>query len=196
MPRSKQIREKRSQGGPGSRKHGIERGESFIPPTATRPRQTPAAGPNFGFKPELLTKKLSSEQLITLSDTLPPTPAPPKDFLKHVSGNPQTPVRQLLKPFLEYENVLRGYLAQKPDHEFVADNTVNLVDVFGDENEPVLIRGRDLGEETQVEKDRYLMELKEDERKKNGAPALVGSLEEFKGNFGIFSEGCLANMGE
>lgn len=116
--------------------------------------------------------------------------------MKHVSGNPQTPVRTLLKPFLEHENVLRAYLAQKPDHEFVADNTVNLVDVFGDGNEPVLIKGRGLETETQEEKDRYLMELKGEERKGDGQPALVASLEEFKANFGVFSEACLANLGE
>lgn len=180
----------------GHRKRTIERGESFIPRAATRPCQNPGTS---GIDPSSdpnLAKKLSAEQIVALPDALPSTPIPPKDFLKHVAGNPQTPIRQLLKPYLEYENVLRGYLAQKPYHEFVADNTVNLVDVFGDGNKPVVIRSRDLQNETAEEKEKYLMELKENERKKNGTPALVGSLDEFKANFGVFSEGCLTNMGE
>ena len=101
-----------------------------------------------------ISKKLATVQLETgpLPTTLPEIPVPPKEFLKYVAQNKDQPVRELLKPFVQYENVLRRYLAQDPEHEFVKDNTVNLVSIFEDDNGSELtIRERDMKSETPEE---------------------------------------------
>lgn len=93
-----------------------------------------------------------------LPTTLPTLPAPPAQFLNHLAGNRHLPIRQVLEPYLEYETVVRQYLAQAPDHEFVKDNTVNLLSVFdGDNAKELVIQARDMPQETPEEKQRYVL---------------------------------------
>ncbi|KAG0637417.1 hypothetical protein HOY80DRAFT_972987 [Tuber brumale] len=130
---------------------------------------------------------------VPLPERLPELPVPPAKFLHHLQANPGVPVRQLLEPFTEYETALRAYFAQAPDHQFVKGD-VNLVSLFEDGNDSLLkIRGRKLDESPEEQK-RYVMPLSEKDRKSNGEPALVSSLEDFKKNFAIFSEGALMNL--
>ncbi|CAZ82771.1 unnamed protein product [Tuber melanosporum] len=130
---------------------------------------------------------------VPLPDRLPELPVPPTKFLHHVEANPGVPVRQLLEPFIEYETALRAYFAQAPDHQFVKGD-VNLISLFEDGNDSLLkIRGRKLDESPEEQK-RYVMPLGEKDRKSDGEPALVSSLENFKKNFAIFSEGALMNL--
>ena len=92
---------------------------------------------------------------IPLPEKLPQLPVAPEQFIKHVNGNPHISVRELLKPFREYESVLRAYFAQAPDHEFVKDNCVNLIDVFADANDVLYIQRRNLQGESSEERNRY-----------------------------------------
>ncbi|TGZ78192.1 ankyrin [Ascodesmis nigricans] len=178
----------RSDNYAGIFKRSITRGDSFVPPPATRLRISNGSS-------DSSAPAASLDQLASLPTSLPATPTAPKDFLKHVGGNPQVPVRELLQPYIEHENVLRAYLAQKPDHEFVASNTVNLVNVFDDDNAGFLkVRARELEKESIQEKERYIIPLTPEERKISGEPALVQSLDEFRKNFAIFTEGSLANL--
>lgn len=87
-----------------------------------------------------------------LPTVLPELPASPKEFLNYLSKNKDVPMRQLMEPFLEYEAVVRQYLAQAPDHEWVKENTVNLLSVFEDGNASELtVRPRDIEKETAEE---------------------------------------------
>lgn len=140
--------------------------------------------------------KTSQRELSPLPDVLPEVPAPPSEFLKHVAANPDTPVRELMKPYLAYEKAIRGYLAQDPEHEFVSDNTVGLLSVYEDGNKPGLaVRARNLEAETQEENDKYIMPLKPEDRKKSGEMTIVEDLAKFRDNFSVFTEGALQNLG-
>lgn len=92
---------------------------------------------------------------VPLPTELPSLPVHSSQFIKHVNGNPHLSVRELVRPYREHESVLRVFFAQAPDHEFVADNTVNLVDVFGDGGHGLKLQRRDVALETQEERDKY-----------------------------------------
>ena len=73
--------------------------------------------------------------------------------MNYLAKNKDIPMRDLMKPFLKYEAVVRQYLAQAPDHEWVKENTVNLLSVFEDGNAPALtVRARDIEQESAEEK--------------------------------------------
>ncbi|KAL7276030.1 hypothetical protein RUND412_000999 [Rhizina undulata] len=136
----------------------------------------------------------SSEETIPLPSELPELPVPPSEFLDYVNKNPDVPIRELLQPFLAYESVLRAYFAQDPDNALVKGH-IGLISLFENNNAAFAkIRARDFAAETTEEKERYVMPLKDEDRKANGAPSIVGSLEEFRKNFNIFTEGSLLNL--
>lgn len=117
-----------------------------------------------------------------------------KDFIPYLTKNPNTPIEQLLEPYKLYEGALRKIYAQQPEHDLVQDGTVNLIPIFAGHEKEVTIRARSLATETEEEQSKYIMSLAKDERKENGAPAIVTSLKEFKRNFSIFSESSLADL--
>ncbi|KAL7272073.1 hypothetical protein RUND412_005133 [Rhizina undulata] len=136
----------------------------------------------------------SSEETIPLPSELPELPVSASEFLDYVNKNPDVPIRELLQPFLAYESVLRSYFAQDPDNALVKGH-IGLISLFENDNAAFAkIRARDLATETTEEKERYVMPLKDEDRKANGAPAIVGSLEEFRKNFTIFTESSLLNL--
>jgi hypothetical protein len=94
---------------------------------------------------------------VPLPKELPPLPVASSQFLQHVTANPHVPVRELLEPYREYESTLRAYFAQDPEHEFVRDDTVNLVDVFGEHSTAVRVERRDLEGEASEVRDRYVL---------------------------------------
>lgn len=117
------------------------------------------------------------------------------DFIPYLSKNPTTPIAELLEPYKAYESELRKVYAQQPDHEAVKDGKVNLVPLFGEEHEAELkVRARSIDTETDDEKSRYLMTLKDEDRKLNGAPAVVSSFKDFQQNFNLFSESSLTDL--
>ena len=124
--------------------------------------------------------------------TIPKTPVPSKEFVSYLAEHPNTPVRELLKPFTEYEDALRRVFATQPDHKEIQDHFANLVPLFGG-NEDLRIRARDLEKESEKEKQNYIMPLKDEERKANGEMAIVDK-QEFMKNFAIFSESALQNL--
>jgi hypothetical protein len=133
---------------------------------------------------------------VPLPDILPETPTAPADFLQHLAGNPQLSAREAVAPYVQHEAALRAFFAQAPDHPFVASNTVNLVDLYAnDGHADICARERNLETEAKEEKDRFVMELQPEQRKKTGDRVLVPTLKEFQKNFAIFTEGALANLG-
>lgn len=126
---------------------------------------------------------------------LPDVPAKHADFIEYVAAHLGTPMPELLQPYKDYDNELRKAFAQQPGHAAVQDDMGNLTPMFNTRHESeVKIRARDPDAETQGERDTYIMPLRPEERKANGSPAIVQSMQEFKTNFAIFSESSLADM--
>lgn len=89
---------------------------------------------------------------IPLPAELPPVPVPPAQFLQHVAANPHVPIRELVKPFRDYETSLRAYFAQAPEHDFVKDNLTNLIDVYGGPTAVPVLQG--VAAQSQEERDK------------------------------------------
>ncbi|KAK0126771.1 hypothetical protein ONS95_008352 [Cadophora gregata] len=117
-----------------------------------------------------------------------------KDFIPYLASNSDTPIGTLLEPFKKFEGELRKVYAQQPDHELVKDGNVNLVPIFEGHEKELKIRARDLSEESDDEKAKYVMPLSDADRKPNGSPAVVSSFKDFQKNFNLFSESSLADL--
>lgn len=126
--------------------------------------------------------------------SLPILPAPQNDFLRFLAANPKKPVAELARPYREYDAKVRELFAQEPDHAALKDPYVNVLPLFDGHTENVKIRARDLDSDTAEEKERYIMQLKDEDRKPNGSTAVVQSFKEFQNNFNVFSELSLADL--
>ncbi|KAF7937481.1 uncharacterized protein EAE98_001795 [Botrytis deweyae] len=125
---------------------------------------------------------------------LPSLPAPIKDFIPYLSQNPTKNISTIIEPYKAYESELRKVYAQQPDHEAVKDGAVNLVPIFSGHENDLKVRARDLDNESKEESEKYIMPLKDEERRPNGSPAVVGSIKDFQTNFNLFSESSLADL--
>jgi hypothetical protein len=125
---------------------------------------------------------------------LPQIPAPIKEFIPYFSQHTELSNHDLVEPFKVYENELRKIYAQQPQHEAVADGLTNLVPVFAGHESQLKIRARDLASETAEDKDKFIMPLKQKERKANGSQAVVSSFKNFQSNFNLFSESSLSDL--
>jgi hypothetical protein len=126
---------------------------------------------------------------------LPDVPVKHADFLEHVKAHPEKSIPDLVKPYNDFDAVVRKIYAQEPDHPAVTNNHLNLVPLFDSNGSTdVRIRARDLASETDDIKSKYLMPLKDEHRKPSGAPAIVSTLKEFQTHFNIFSESSLSDL--
>jgi hypothetical protein len=107
------------------------------------------------------------------STTLPPLPTNSHDeFIQYLSKNPTTPMTKLLEPYKVYDVKIRELFAQDPRNPILSEPLVNAVPVFGGGHaSDVRVRARDLKLESQEEQERYIMPLKDADRKANGSPA-------------------------
>ncbi|KKK26957.1 hypothetical protein ARAM_004358 [Aspergillus rambellii] len=127
--------------------------------------------------------------------SLPPVPAKHADFLAYLNDHPQDPLGDLLKPYNEYDAVLRRIFAQEPEHPAGAENVLNLVPLFdANGSTDVRIRARNLAAESDEAKSKYLLPLKDEARKPNGSLATVSSIRQFQTNFNLFSENSLSDL--
>ncbi|RFU35722.1 hypothetical protein B7463_g570, partial [Scytalidium lignicola] len=117
-----------------------------------------------------------------------------KDFIPYLSKHSDTPISTLVEPFKAFESELRKVYAQEPTHEAVKDGTTNLVPLFAGHEDELKIRARSLSNETEEEKSKYIMPLKDSDRKPNGAAAIVSSFKDFQQNFNLFSESSLVDL--
>ncbi|KAF7880857.1 uncharacterized protein EAF02_006748 [Botrytis sinoallii] len=117
---------------------------------------------------------------------LPSLPAPIKDFIPYLSQNPTKNISTIIEPYKAYESELRKVYAQQPDHEAVKNGAVNLVPIFSGHENDLKVRARDLENESKEESEKYIMPLKDEERRPNGSPAVT--------NFNLFSESSLADL--
>lgn len=117
-------------------------------------------------------------------------------FLARIEQLPDGPGADLdaaLRPSLDDEAELRKLFAQDKGHARLKDPHVGLVDVFNASpairttRARVVVNEEDLGA-------KYIMPLSEDQRRKEGTPAMVQSLDDFKKNWAIFTESSLSQL--
>ncbi|KAI1271374.1 ankyrin repeat protein [Xylaria sp. FL0933] len=108
-------------------------------------------------------------------------PTPPAEFLRHLSNHPQTPTRELLRPYLSFEAWLRKAFARG---DLEIDGLTNLVPVYNGHEDSFRIRTIDY---QTANREKYLMPLPDDKREEDGAPAIMTSLKEYRRNFDAFT---------
>ena len=112
------------------------------------------------------------------SITLPQLPVRHADLIQHIAKHPDAPLRELIKPFRDYEATLRQAYAQDPDAEMLKDPHVNVLPLFTGGKADVKIRARDLDDESEDENSKYIMPLSDEVRRPDGSPAVVPSFKE------------------
>ncbi|KAI9818880.1 MAG: hypothetical protein M1827_007701 [Pycnora praestabilis] len=125
---------------------------------------------------------------------LPDLPVPHKEFVPYLSSIANATVIDTLKPFQAYESKLREVFAQQPNHDALKDPHINTVPVFAGHEHDLRVRARKLDEETDGQKEKYIMPLSKKDRKPDRSPAVVQSFKDFQTNFNLFSESALVDM--
>lgn len=127
---------------------------------------------------------------------LPSLPIPLKEYIPYLQQQSRDSILsgEALKPFRAYESRLREIFAQEPDNPVLSDPHVNVVPVFSDRNDALMIKARDLDKEVPAQVDKYILPLGPKLRRPDGSPATVGSIDEFKNNFRLFSESSLVDL--
>ena len=124
---------------------------------------------------------------------LPQLPAPINRFLHQTSKcQNQEDILDTTRPYIEFESKLREVFAQQPDHSSIKQN--HLVPVFASDAPAVQVRARNPDQESNDVKDRYLLPLSDEDRKKNGSLATIKDLATFRTNFNVFSESSLIDL--
>ena len=119
-----------------------------------------------------------------------------QEFISRLQALPPGPgvsLDDVLEPALDDETQLRKLFATERQHDRLADPHVGLVDVFDAPDVIRTTRARIVQGPDDLSA-RYAMPLDEAKRRKEGAPCMVASLEEFKKNWGIFTEGSLSQL--
>ncbi|KAI1826431.1 ankyrin repeat protein [Xylaria intraflava] len=125
---------------------------------------------------------------------LPKLPVAHNELANYIAQRPNTPLVELLEPYRKFEAKLRELYAQDRDNTILDDPFLNVLPLFTEDTPAIQIRARNPDMETQDQKDKYIMSLPYEKRRRNGSPAVVGSLKEFQYNFNIFSESSLSDM--
>ena len=146
------------------------------------------------YSPNLSTQrtKFQLRRSYAMAARIPKLPAKHDQFIQYIAAHPNTPMQDLLEPYKQYDTELRKILAQEPDHQ--AAKQPNVVPVFAGNEQDIKVRARDLGKESSEEKDKYIMPLKNEQRRLNDSLAIVPSLREFRTNFNCFSESSLVDL--
>jgi len=121
-------------------------------------------------------------------------PVPPGDLPAYIAAHPHIPMAEIMEPYRRYEAELRTVYAQDRSNPALDDPHLNVLPLFTEHTKLITTRARDLDNESEEEKSRYIMPLPADKRRPHGSPAVVGSLKEFQKNFNIFCESALVDM--
>ncbi|KAI0884918.1 uncharacterized protein GGS22DRAFT_148152 [Annulohypoxylon maeteangense] len=124
-------------------------------------------------------------------ESAPSLPAPSSQFISYLNQskeNKRTPTRDLVKPYLLYEN--------RPRYEFLRPNATidalaNLVPIYDGQESLFKIRTIDY---EKADKDLYLMRLRGRQREKKPRLAIAKSFEAYQKNFDAFTHGVLAGL--
>ncbi|KAI0668109.1 ankyrin [Trametes maxima] len=129
-----------------------------------------------------------------------PQPIGAQAFLARIAQVPSGPhttdaLLQALQPSLEDEAELRKLFATDKNNLRLQDPHVGLVDVFDAPDAIRTTHARAVANEEDLSS-RYVLPLSDKQRRKDGEPAMVSSLDEFKQNWAIFSEGSLSQLAD
>jgi len=104
---------------------------------------------------------------------------------------------QVLKPTLEYESELRKVFASDRDNDKLKDPHVGLVDLFGERTPDAVRRSRArvvVSEDDEAFAAHYVMPLPVAKRRKEGEQCIVSTVDDFKKNWAVFTEGSLGQL--
>ncbi|KAI0337566.1 ankyrin [Trametopsis cervina] len=113
--------------------------------------------------------------------------------IEQLPAGPGVDLDTALRPSLDDEAELRRLFAQDKGNERLKNPHVGLVDLFDAPLAVRTTRARLVADEEDLTA-KYIMPLSEDQRRKDGTPSMVQSLEEFKKNWAIFTEGSLSQL--
>jgi hypothetical protein len=118
-------------------------------------------------------------------------------FLSRIADLPNGPVSldSALQPSLDDESELRSLFATDKDNTRLKDIHVGLVDVFAAPNDIRTTRARVIRDDADRDA-QHIMPLPDSLRREEGSPAMVESLEAFKKNWGVFTEGSVSQMSD
>lgn len=125
---------------------------------------------------------------------LPDIPRPLPEFIHYVSGNAKGSIQDAVAPYRKYDAKVRELFAQQPDHSALSDHNINVVPIYDGTESGLKVRARNIDAESAVEKEKYIMPLKDELRRPTGSPAVVESLKKFRDNFSVFSESSLSEL--
>ncbi|OBZ73133.1 hypothetical protein A0H81_06697 [Grifola frondosa] len=128
---------------------------------------------------------------------MPQTPEA-QAFLSRIAQLPPGPgatdaLSLALQPSLDDEAELRKLFATDKTANRLNDNHVGLVDVFDAPDDIRKTRARIVADEADLSA-KHIMPLPEGRRREEGAPCIVSSLDEFKKNWAIFTEGSVSQL--
>ena len=120
-------------------------------------------------------------------------------FLARIARVPSGPgnydlLSQALQPSLDDEAMLRKLWATDRSNTRLLDPHVGLVDVFDAPDAIRKTRARVVTDDSSDFNARHIHPLSAERRRKEGEPAMVSSLDEFKKNWSIFTEGSLSQL--
>ena len=119
-----------------------------------------------------------------------------ESFISRIVALPPGPGVSLdgaLQPSLDDEVELRKLFATDRKNERLVSPYVGLVDVFAAPDAIRTTRARVVAGKDDLSA-HYVMPIQEDDRRKEGSPAMVADLEEFRKNWAIFTEGSLSQL--
>jgi len=117
-------------------------------------------------------------------------------FIARIEGLPTGPgvsLDAVLQPSLDEETELRNLFVSDRQSARLANPHIGLVDVFKAPDTIRSTRARVVKGKEDLSA-QYVVPIKDEDRRKEGAPSMVGDLEEFKKNWAIFSEGSLSQL--
>lgn len=114
--------------------------------------------------------------------------------LAQVPTGPAALLSPVLQPSLDDEAELRRLFATDKTNARLNDIHVGLVDVFDAPDTIRTTRGREVELSEDDLNTEYVMPLSPSQRRSEGAPAMVASLDGFKKNWSIFTENSLLQL--
>ncbi|KAI0521370.1 ankyrin repeat protein [Xylaria bambusicola] len=125
---------------------------------------------------------------------LPKLPAAHNELASYIAKHPNVPMKELMEPYRKFEAKLREMYAQERSNPVLEDPYLNVLPLLTKDTPSIQTRARNLDNESQEQKDKYIMPLPDDKRRPDGSAAVVESLKEFRHNFGVFSESSLSDL--
>ncbi len=116
--------------------------------------------------------------------------------LNSVPDRREVNLDDVLKTSLETEQELRKLFAQDRTNTRLNNPHVGLIDVFGPGTDAIhktYTRVVDASNERELS-GKYIMPLKDSQRRKHDEPSIVADIDEFKKNWSIFTEGSLSQL--